>query len=383
MFQLPPVDTLFTMSTAGLKLSKQRLDNNDSRAAQALPALTAAADDAVSRPAHSVTEKPANILPPGATVHDYVSWAPYFHPVPGNSSAPYVEQDGKIVDDQFSAPDLKYFRQLVIDVSALSTAYYLTGDKKYADKANDLLTVWFLRPETRMNPSLKYAQVVRNTPDRAPYGVIDVYNMPMIVDAIVLLHDAGAISETMYVSLEDWFKEYLAWLTTSPQGVYEGEHFTNNRRTWYYAQVIAIAAFVGNKDLARATAEKGKVPIDTQIAKTGDQPQETNRTKKWAYITYNLGALLRLAWAANNVGVDLFNYVNPEQGSIFRALVFVAGYASGDYKWPYAEDVSAYNPTQAQPALAMGAYVYRDHAVEKANQAVAPPSAVTPLAFAY
>lgn len=378
--QLPAPGELFTMSERGLAQSKRLLANGDSTTSQLAGALTAKADEALQHPNYSIVAKPADLLPPGATQHDYVSWAPYFHPAPGNPSAPYVEDDGKIVDDQFSVPDLKYFRQLVTDVSNLAVAFNLTGNKKYADKANAMLSTWFLDPYTRMNPSLKYAQVVRNTPDRTPYGVIDVYNMPMIIDAIVLLHNGSAISETMYVSLGQWFRQYLSWLTTSPQGVYEGEHFTNNRRTWYYAQVVAVAMFVGDKQLAVQTAQKGKVPIDEQIAADGTQPQEQNRTKIWAYSTYNLGALLRLAWAANNVGVDLFNYVGKQGGSVHKVLDYLAPYAAGDKKWPFAESVKAFDPAQAQPAMAMGAYVFPDAEVYKANRQVLP-SPVAGLGF--
>lgn len=373
MVKLPAPGVLFTMSEQGLARSKELLANGDSAADHLLAALLTAANGALDHPNYSVIGKPANLLPPGATQHDYVSWAPYFHPVPGNPGAPYVENDGRIVDDQFSVPDLQKFRQLVVDLSNLSVAYSLTGQQKYAGKAADMLSAWFLNPATRMNPSLKYAQVVRNTPGRTPYGVIDVYNMPMIIDAITLLHMGGAMSETMYAALSQWFRQYLDWLTTSPQGVYEGEHFTNNRRTWYYAQVVAVAMFVGDKKLAAQTAEKGKTPIDEQIASDGSQPQEQNRTKIWAYSTYNLGALLRLAWAANNAGVDLFNYVGKKGGSIHEVLDYLAPYAAGSHNWPYAESVRAFDPKQAQPALAMGAYIYPDTEVQKANRQVMPP----------
>jgi len=200
-----------------------------------------------------------------------------------------------------------------------------------------------------------------------------MYNMPMITDAIVLLHLGGRISETGYAALQQWFRQYLDWLTTSAQGVYEGEHFTNNRRTWYYAQVVALAMFVGDKSLAARTAEKGKTPIDTQIFRDGSQPQEQNRTKIWAYSTYNLGALLRLAWAANNAGVDLFNYRGAQGGSIRKVLDYLAPYAAGDKKWPFTEPVKAFDSQQAQPALAMGAYVFPDAEVQKANRQVLPP----------
>ncbi len=43
----------------------------------------------------------------------------------------------------------------------LRLAYYFSENEMYAEHAAKLLRVWFLDPETRMNPNLNYAQAIK------------------------------------------------------------------------------------------------------------------------------------------------------------------------------------------------------------------------------
>src|SRR5882724_1543689 len=91
--------------------------------------------------------------------HDYFSEGDYWWPDPKNPSGPYVRRDGESNPDNFVGHRRALIR-LSVEMPALTAAWRLTGDRRYAAHARRHLRAWFVDPETRMNPSLTYAQAI-------------------------------------------------------------------------------------------------------------------------------------------------------------------------------------------------------------------------------
>ena len=116
--------------------------------------------------------------PGSGNKHDYMSLARYYWPDPTKPDGlPYISRDGE------SNPELdKFDRNRLGDtagrVTTLALAWYFSNDEKYAQKATELLRVWFFNKDTRMNPNLEYAQVImgRNNNKGRSFGVIDTYS---------------------------------------------------------------------------------------------------------------------------------------------------------------------------------------------------------------
>jgi hypothetical protein len=103
-------------------------------------------------------------------------------------------------------------------------------------------------------------------------------------------------------------------------------------------QVVSIALFLDKPDLAKKYLEEVKTKrISVQIEADGKQPLELVRTTSWQYSVFNLEALTKLAILGNKAGVDLWNYVSTDGGSIRKAL---------DYVLPYALDIKAWKSEQ-------------------------------------
>jgi len=160
-----------------------------------------------------------------------------------------------------------------------------------------------------------------------------------------------------------WCESYLKWLRTSKLGQQEGKA-TNNHGTWYDAQVVSLALYVGQKELARGILEAAEHRrIDAQIEPDGSQPRELARTKSFGYSLYNLCALFTLASLGDRVGVDLWNYRSRDGRSIRAALDAVVPYADPQKKWPHKElhfERSALLPVLQQAAAVYGEPRYRD-----------------------
>ncbi len=134
------------------------------------------ADNILTLSPLSVMDKSA--LPPSGDPHDYMSQARYFWPNPSKPDGlPYINRDG-VTNPEIYKLDRNRLGETADRITTLAVAYYLTGNEKYAEKAVELIKVWFLDKNTRMNPNLEYAQMIpgHNGGKGRCYGLLDTYS---------------------------------------------------------------------------------------------------------------------------------------------------------------------------------------------------------------
>lgn len=272
--------------------------------------------------------------------HDYMSLARYYWPDPSKPDGlPYISRDG------VSNPELeKYDRNRLGDtanrVATLSLAWYFSGDEKYAEKAVELIRVWFLNKETCMNPHMDYAQVTRGRKGDMgnPSGVLDGYSFITMLDGIQLLEGSKAFTKKDSKRLKQWFSKYLQWVLTSKQGVSAGQ-MANNHSVAYDAQVIAYALYCGNHKVAlevlNALPEKRLYP---QIEPDGKQPLELKRTLAFHYSQYNLTHFIDIYQMGKKLGVKVDQATSADGRNFYKAMDFLANYlGKPQSEWPYRQ----------------------------------------------
>lgn len=316
------------------------------------------ADWAMDVGPYSVMDK--QDVPPSGSKHDYMSLAPYWWPNPQSKNGlPFIRRDGRINPERYKVPDDREFNETRGAVHALVLGYYFTGNEAYAKRAVQLLRTWFLNPATRMNPNLNYAQAVPGVNTGRGTGLIDVHEMPQLLDAITLLSDSPAMTSADKAGLRSWFSEYMKWLQNSRNGQDEAAA-KNNHGSWYDQQLAGIALFLGDKELVRQVAETAKEKrIATQIKPNGSEPLELVRTKSFSYSVFNLDALMRLAQEARQVDVDLWSYRAADGGSIRKALEYLLPFADGKKKWTH-EAINGVDPSSLTEPLLLAAIHYKD-----------------------
>ena len=309
------------------------------------PPYKAAYQELIKKADGLLKTKPLSVMmkeaaPASGDMHDYMSLARYFWPDPSKPDGlPYITKDGE------SNPELeKYDRNPLGNtasrVTTLSLAWYFSGNEKYAKKATELLRVWFLNKDTRMNPHLEYAQVAKghdNNKGRS-YGVLDTYSFVEMLDAVALLEQSKSFTEQDARALKQWFSQLLHWMLTSPQG--KGERAAaNNHGTAYDAQVIAFALYTGETDLARSILNA--VPrkrIFTQIEPDGKQPQELRRTLAFGYSQYNLTHLIDIFQMGKKIGVRIDKATSIDGRNFYKAMDFLVPYVGKSVEsWPYQQ----------------------------------------------
>lgn len=283
-----------TLDLGALTLTKTRLQANDGALSEAYAALLKRADAALQAPLESVTNK--TLTPPSGDKHDYMSMGPYWWPNPATPNGlPYIRKDGQTNPDSKKGLDADRLQSLNNNSRDLALAHFFTGQEKYAARAAEAIKVWFLAPETRMNPHMRYGQAVPGVVDGRGIGLIDARNLWMVIDAAALIAPSGKLSEQDIAGLRLWFKDFADWMVNSPTG-HEEYVWHNNHGTYYDAQLANYRLFTGDlQGAAQVILDAQTLRIAAQIAADGRMVTELERTRPFHYSQFNLEAALRLA----------------------------------------------------------------------------------------
>jgi len=314
----------------------------------ALKALEQEAADALNVAPVSVMDKA--VTPPSGDKHDYMSQAPYWWPDPSKPDGkPYTRRDGQRNPEIARITDRENLGRLTDAVSTLGLAYYYTGRNDYARHAAELIRVWFLDAATRMNPNLQYAQGIPGVAEGRAAGIIESRLLPDILDGLTLFQDSSAWSASDDQALKSWMRSYLTWLLQSSRGRTEATR-GNNQETWYDVQVVALALYTGQTELARSSLQGVRDSIARQIEADGRQPRELERTRAWDYSIFNLNAFVKLAEMGDDAGVDLWSYRTADGRSLRQAIDYLIPFATGDKNFPY-QQIGGLSPTAIHSVL--------------------------------
>jgi len=317
-----------------MKAVKKDLKNENSVYYPAYRKLLSDAEKALNAGPFSVTFK--KIVPPGGTKHDYMSLGPYWWPdTTKPDGLPYIRRDG--IRNPDNGIDRSQLGDFFSATRTLALAWYFTGEKKYADKAASLLKTWFVDTATLMNPHMQYAQAIPGITTGRGIGIIDIRGVYNLVDAINLIEASGALPAEDSRKIRKWFEDFFVWLTTSSHGKDE-DNYKNNHSVAYDVIVTSIARFLGNDEYVRKKiSEMPRRRIDPMIKADGRQPEELIRTNAFGYSVSNLRNFFDAGETGLKVGVNIFNYKNPEGGSLKAALDFLVKYIDNSEKWEWQQ----------------------------------------------
>ncbi len=325
----------YVLDVKMLQKSKEQIKKNDPSIMPAYNQLIKDAEKAMNAGPFSVTYK--KDASPATDKHDYVSIAPYWFPDPTKPDGlPYIRKDGVRNPEVDNYPDKEALPKMVNAVEKLTAAYYFSGDEKYAEKAATLIRVFFLDEKTHMNPNLNFSQAVKGRNDGRGAGVIDSRHFVKVVDGIALIKSSKYWTKKDQAGMMKWFGDFLNWLQTSDNGKEEASA-KNNHGVYYEMQRMCYALFTNNKDVQKAVIENVKKRIDAQQDDQGAFPAELERTIGLHYSTFIMKAFYSLAYMAERVNVDLWNYTSPSGKSLKKATDFLYPYVTNKQAWPWQQ----------------------------------------------
>ena len=346
----------------------------DERLKDAIDDIRDEADKALEFKPVSVMDKP--FTPPSGDKHDYMSLSPYWWPDPNKPDGkPFVRKDGEVNPDR-AKYDLPKMEAMADAIGALAMGYYFTGKEQYAQKAAELIRVWFLAPETRMNPNCKYAQFIPGVEEEnRAAGVIETNRLRKVVDADGLLAGSKHWSDDDSKQLKSWFREFLTYLLESEQGKKE-QDAPNNHGTFFGVQAATYALYLDDNELAKQLILKhGRDRIAKQIEPDGRQPHELERTKAFDYSRFNILAHEDLAMLGQRIGLDLWNYKTDDGRSLRKAIDWLLPYATNEKSWEYSQ-ITPPKLKETATVLRRAANAYNDpryeRAIEKMKEGASP-----------
>jgi Alginate lyase len=273
--------------------------------------------------------------------HDFFSQADYFWPNPKNPDGPYINRDGQSNPENFND-----HRKVMIDLSvrmpALTAAWLLTKDRRYAKRSGDHLRAWFVTPETRMNPNLEFSQGVHGVSTGRNFGIIDTLHLVEVARAASFL-GPEALSAADLQSVKQWFREYLSWMKDSEKGKQERATLNNHATCWALqaSEFARLAGDEGTRDEIRLWFT-GKLLPD-QLGIDGSFPKELVRTKPYSYSIFNFDVMAGLAQSLKGSGADLTIFALPDGRGLCKAAEFLYPFLKDKDKWPYAKDVEHFD----------------------------------------
>ena len=320
-----------------------------------------AASEALKRTPVTITAFPAKLSEGGP--NDFYSNGDYWWPDPTKPyGLPYIRRDGESNPENFSQHRLA-IKTLRDSVAALAAAYKITGDDRYVTKAVELLRVFFLDPQTRMNPNLSYAQAIPGHSKGRGIGIIDALHLIEVPVAVQAMEQSPAFPAGVAADLRQWFRELATWMVESKNGTDEA-HEKNNHAVAYYLQLAVYSAFIRDESrLAECRKQYKEVFVEKQMAPDGSFPLELARTKPYGYSIFQLDNMTTLCQVLSTAQDDLWKFELPDGRGIRKAIAYLAPYLADKSKWPLKPDIQAWDawPTRQSCLLFGGIALNEPH----------------------
>ncbi|WP_010662681.1 alginate lyase family protein [Marinilabilia salmonicolor] len=270
--------------------------------------------------------------------HDFYSEGDYWWPDPENPDGPYIRKDGRTNPDNFSKHRLAMIRLNEI-VATLTSAWLLTNDPIYADKALRHLNAWFVDSTTLMNPHMLYAQAIFGKVTGRGIGLIDAYHLVEVAQSVKVLANKGGILPEETVPIKLWFNKFLTWMTTHEYGIAE-MNWKNNHGTCWAVTASSMAVLTGNQEVIELCTDRFKnVLLPDQMALNGSFPLELERTKPYGYSLFNIDAFCSLAEILSTPENNLWSYETEDGKSLKKGMDFIYPYIKDKSKWPFPKDI--------------------------------------------
>ena len=297
----------------------------------------------ISSPDPTITSMRAKLSE--GTRNDFYSNGDYWWPDPSKEDGlPYIRRDGMSNPENFTA-----HRHIMLQMVQDAELLYQDGSASSIHKLNSMLRTFFIDPDTKMNPFLRFSQAIPGVCPGRSIGLIDTLHLVDIPFLLIRMNEKGIAESDVYEGVSRWFSEYTGWLLTSDFGRKEGsEH--NNHSIAYFVQLASFSMLSPDREQVQDECIRffKEQVIGKQMAADGSFPYELARTKPYSYSIFTFDLVCYLAQVLRKE--NLWEY-EREGKSIRKGLGFLVPYIRDKASWPYGADVQHWDELPVRTAF--------------------------------
>ncbi len=321
-------------------------------------------DRILSQAQRYLTQPPAPLttLPiprsPG-TPRDFYSEADDYWPDPSNPGAPWTERTGKPNPDAFTT-HRDALLNMSLAVAALTAAFVLTHEDRYAQQAVAHLNAWFIDSATSMTPALLYAAVIPPAKAGRPEGVVEAVFLAEVAQSIPFLSTSDALPQPKLDALTAWFTSYHEWLTTSRLAGLARDMKNHHGSSWLLQ--AAACAHLNTKDDAPLTALRHQfksTTIRAQITADGNFPHELSTPWPYRNSLFNLDLLTAACDLLSTRFETVWTYDLQDGPGMRSVVAHLYPFILNRGTWPYLADLDHFsNLPLRRPSLLLAARAF-------------------------
>ena len=307
--------------------------------------ILAMADAAMGQPVPPITSISAERSP--GRPNDYYSEPEDYFPAEGvgaTSPALWVRRANTVNPDAFGGHrDLVY--SLGHSVAALTAAFVVTAESRFAARAAEHLRAWFVAPGTRMTPNLQFAQRIPGAAAGRPEGLIETVPLAEVARSVRFLTGSNVLTSAELTAVRKWFAEYATWMNESRTGGLARDRKDQHGSSWLFqSAAYADANVLGlTSDDTRLNALRHRfrtMTLRAEISGTGIFPHVVSSPNPYRDCLFNLD-LLCLACELMTTRFDNPWEFELQDGPGLRASVaFHYPAMANRAVWPYPADLA-------------------------------------------
>ncbi|MBS1820606.1 MAG: alginate lyase family protein [Acidobacteria bacterium] len=245
-------------------------------------------------------------------------------------------------------------------VPALTSAYVITKDERYAKHAVLHLQEWFVTPETAMVPSLQFAQVAAGAKTGRPEGVIEGLPLVEIAQCVPFLSNSEALTPATLDTITRWFTSYLDWLNTSRTAGLARDMHDHNGSSWLLQ--AAASAKLNPKDDSALTTLRHQFRTSTiraQITSDGNFVHELATPNPYRNTLFNVDLLAGCCELLSTRFESVWDYELQDGPGMRAVIARLFPFIGNRGSWPYRADAAFFSQLPLRrPALLFAARVY-------------------------
>lgn len=295
--------------------------------------------------------EPLTTLPcrrsPGSP-RDFYSEAENYWPDPAKPNGPYLERVGQLNPGAFTAhrDALLHFS---MQFPALTAAYMLTNEQRYADHAVKHLRAWFVDPTTSMVPSLRYAQTIPLAKEGRYEGILETVHLAEVAQAVPFLAQSSALAKSDLDGIQTWFAAYFNWLTTSRLGGLARDDKSHHGSSWLL-QTCAFARMQlslkpGSDDapLNELRQRYRSTTIRAQISEAGSFANELTTRYPYRLSLFNLDMLAGVCQLLYTPFNSVWDFYLQDGPGMRSAIAWHFPFIKDRKGWPYEADAKYFD----------------------------------------